>query len=118
MSPILQVEDLKVTFRVGSMLNRQDIQAVAGVSFDVSPGETFALVGESGSGKTTLARGINGLQRISNGSVTFGGQRIDTLSTTQMKPLRRTMGSVLLEAQVSAIVENIEVFYNVHRLHS
>ena len=69
MSAILEIHDLEVTFRVGTMLRRQNIQAVAGVSFDVKPGETFALVGESGSGKTTLARAANGLQPISNGAV-------------------------------------------------
>ena len=88
---ILEVRDVEVTFRVGPLLNRQDILAVAGVSFGVRPGETFALVGESGSGKTTLARAINGLQPISNGSVQFDGQRIDTLSAGAMKPLRRDM---------------------------
>ncbi len=91
MSPILEVRDLEVTFRVGPMLRRQDILAVAGVSFDVSPGETFALVGESGSGKTTLARAVNGLQAISNGSVRFDGRRVDGLSARASKPLRRDM---------------------------
>ena len=91
MNPILEIRDLEVTFRVGPMLRRQDIQAVAGVSFEVRPGETFALVGESGSGKTTLARAATGLQPISNGSVHFDGQRIDGLSSSAMKPLRRDM---------------------------
>lgn len=91
MTPILEVRDLEVTFRVGPMLRRRDILAVAGVSFDVSPGETFALVGESGSGKTTLARAVNGIQAISNGSVSFGGRRIDGMTARASKPLRREM---------------------------
>jgi len=33
MNPILEIRDLEVTFRVGPMVRRQDIQAVAGVSF-------------------------------------------------------------------------------------
>ncbi len=51
--PILSVEDVQVSFPVGGFGRRSSILGVAGVSFDVRRGETFALVGESGSGKTT-----------------------------------------------------------------
>ena len=108
MSAILEVRDLEVTFRVGPMLRRQDILGVAGVSFDVSPGETFALVGESGSGKTTLARAVNGLQSITNGSVHFDGQRIDTLSASAMKPLRRDM-AMMFQDPVGSLSPRMKV---------
>jgi len=65
--PILSVEDVQVSFPVGGLANRASILGIAGVSFEVRVGDTFALVGESGSGKTTLARALNGLQAISNG---------------------------------------------------
>lgn len=91
MSAILAVRDLEVSFRVGPLTRRREILAVAGASFEVPPGETFALVGESGSGKTTLARAANGMQAISAGSVTFEGRRIDGLGPRAMKPLRRRM---------------------------
>ena len=62
--PILKVKDVQVSFPVGGLGRRDAILGVAGVSFDVRRGETFALVGESGSGKTTLARAVNGLQEM------------------------------------------------------
>ena len=108
MNPVLEVRDLEVTFRVGPMLRRQDILAVAGVSFDVNPGETFALVGESGSGKTTLARAANGLQAISKGSVSFDGQRIDGLSARASKHLRRDM-AMMFQDPVGSLSPRMKV---------
>ena len=84
---IVSVRDVEVTFRVGPWYRPKVILGVAGVSFAVAAGQTFALVGESGSGKTTLANAINGLQQISAGEVHFMDQRIDSLKTGQMLSL-------------------------------
>ena len=53
MSELLKVEDLTVGFG--------DRDVVRGLSFQVNPGECFAIVGESGSGKSVTARTILGL---------------------------------------------------------
>ena len=108
MTAILEVKDLEVTFRGGSMMRRKDLLGVAGVSFDVHSGETFALVGESGSGKTTLARAVNGLQPISAGSVTFDGRPIDGLAMRKMKPLRRTM-SMMFQDPIGSLSPRMNV---------
>ncbi len=105
---ILSIHDVEVTFRVGHWFRRQSILGVAGVSFEVAGGETFALVGESGSGKTTLANAMNGLQSISEGEVTFLGQRIDTASRGELKPLRQQM-AMMFQDPVGSLSPRMKV---------
>jgi peptide/nickel transport system ATP-binding protein len=54
---VVDIRDLQVTFATDS----GPVQAVAGVSLAVRPGEVLAVVGESGSGKTVTAKTILGL---------------------------------------------------------
>ncbi len=106
--PILSVRDVEVTFPVGGPLSRGAILGVAGVSFELRRGETFALVGESGSGKTTLARAINGLQAISAGEIDFEGRRIDGLGKRAMQPVRKRM-SMMFQDPVGSLSPRMTV---------
>ncbi|WP_113700578.1 ABC transporter ATP-binding protein [Nonomuraea lactucae] len=81
MSPLLDVNDLRMTFRGG-------VRAVDGVSFSVRQGETLGLVGESGCGKSTTGRMIVRLLEPSGGQVTFDGRDITHVSRRRLLPLR------------------------------
>lgn len=65
----LIVNDLEVSFRVGSAGKRSVLRALRGVSLEVARGEALAIVGESGSGKSTLLRAIAGLSGHNDGSI-------------------------------------------------
>jgi oligopeptide/dipeptide ABC transporter ATP-binding protein len=72
-TPLLRVENLKVTFRRRGLF-RPSVTVIDDVSFTVNQGETVGLVGESGSGKSTIGRAILGLAPITAGSVTVAGK--------------------------------------------
>jgi peptide/nickel transport system ATP-binding protein len=63
--PLLAVRDLAVAYS-GYLTT----PTVAGVSFDVHPGETVAIVGESGSGKSTV---VNAILKLLDPHVAVGG---------------------------------------------
>ncbi|MEE9685560.1 glutathione ABC transporter ATP-binding protein GsiA [Lelliottia amnigena] len=102
--PILQVRDLVTRFPLrGGILNRvkREVHAVENVSFDLWPGETLALVGESGCGKSTTGRALLRLVESQEGSITFNGERIDTLSASQLQPLRRDIQFIFQDPYAS-----------------
>ena len=88
---LLTVKDLTVEYTLkrsffGKPL--QTLKGVDGISFDIMEGETLGLVGESGCGKSTLGRALLRLIDHSDGSISYRGQSLDTLSRHQMRALR------------------------------
>jgi oligopeptide/dipeptide ABC transporter ATP-binding protein len=73
-----------------------ELVAVDQVSFDLTaePAQIVSLIGESGSGKSTIARIILGLQRPTNGSVTYCGKDIYRLSGDEFNVYRRDVQPV------------------------
>lgn len=84
-APLLQVEDLRVTYRAG----RRTVAAVQGVSFELARGRCLGVVGESGSGKSSLARAILRLEDGVAGRVRFDGQDVRTLKRPDLLAFRR-----------------------------
>lgn len=65
---MIEIQDLTKTFG--------DFTAVDGVSFEVRPGESFALLGPNGSGKSTILKMIAGLAIPTSGMVRVGGSEV------------------------------------------
>jgi branched-chain amino acid transport system ATP-binding protein len=61
-----------------------NIRALKGVSLTVDRGEIVTLIGANGAGKTTTLKTVIGLVHPLRGTVTFNGQRIDTLATDRI----------------------------------
>jgi peptide/nickel transport system ATP-binding protein len=89
-SPLLQVENLRVSFRI----NKKDsVETVKGVSFTIPHNATVALVGESGSGKSVSSLAVMGLlpqdtsSIASDSKILFEGRSLLELSTEQRREL-------------------------------
>jgi putative ABC transport system ATP-binding protein len=65
------------------------VDALRGVSLDVSRGELLAVMGPSGSGKSTLMHILAGLDRPTSGEVTIAGTEISKLNDNDLTKLRR-----------------------------
>ena len=64
------------------------VQALAGVSFNVEAGRNFGIIGESGSGKSTLARLVMALEQPDAGVVRVLGHDLAKLPARQLRALR------------------------------
>ncbi|MEU4482173.1 ABC transporter ATP-binding protein [Micromonospora sp. NPDC023966] len=91
--PVLSVRDLVKNYAAhGRGLLRRtagQVSAVAGVSFDVGPGETFGLVGESGCGKSTVGRLAVGLERPTAGQILLDGTDLAGLAGRERRRMHR-----------------------------
>jgi oligopeptide/dipeptide ABC transporter ATP-binding protein len=87
MNVVLSVRDLTVEFKTDDGV----VQAVSGVSFDVTANEVLGIVGESGSGKTVSALAILGLLPPSarvGGEVIFDGEPLLRMPERDLRRLR------------------------------
>lgn len=63
------------------------------INIEVKRGEILSIIGPSGCGKSTLLKCINGLEKISKGSIIVAGEDI-TKKTTNLNQIRTRMGIV------------------------
>ena len=92
--PVLEVRNLKKYFPIKTgVLSRVtgQVKAVDDVSFEIYPGETFALVGESGCGKSTTGQVLLRLLQATEGTVLFRGEDVFAAGGERMRRLRKQM---------------------------
>jgi putative ABC transport system ATP-binding protein len=65
------------------------VDALRGVSLEVTQSELVAVMGPSGSGKSTLMHSLAGLDKPTSGTVTIAGIEITGLDDTKLTRLRR-----------------------------
>jgi branched-chain amino acid transport system ATP-binding protein len=90
-APLLELDNVRLVF--------QGVTALDGVSFQVAPGELFAVIGPNGAGKTSIFNCINQVYRPKEGDIRFKDTSIMDLRPDQVA----TMG-------IARTFQNIELF--------
>jgi ABC-type sugar transport system ATPase subunit len=84
------------------------VEALAGVSFDVSSGETLAICGDNGAGKSTLIRIVSGALAPSAGEIKLGGDAVHF--TSPADALTRGVATIY---QDLALAPRLAIYRNV-----
>lgn len=111
-TPVISVRNLSVAFAkrdgFASLLKREFVQVTDRVSFDIYPGEFFALVGESGCGKSVTAMSILRLlpvpgAKIVEGEILFNGCDLCKLPTKDLQKIRGKEISCIFQEAMAAL---------------
>jgi ABC-2 type transport system ATP-binding protein len=102
-NPVIDVDELNVRYG--------DFHAVKDLSFQVEPGELYALLGTNGAGKTSALEVVEGHRTASSGSVRVFGQ-----SPTDRRAVRPRTGIMLQESGFSGDLTVSESVHLIGRL--
>ena len=82
---MIEIRNLSKTFSAAG----GTVDALKNISLTVPDGDIYGIIGMSGAGKSTLVRCINLLERPTEGSVTVGGMRMETMTPRELRDARR-----------------------------
>lgn len=73
---ILNVIDVRKSYRKSGVFSQKRQLILKGVSFSMNQGECLGIIGESGSGKSTLGRIVLGIESPDSGKVLLEGKNV------------------------------------------
>jgi putative ABC transport system ATP-binding protein len=90
-APVIQLRDVYRTYEMGD----QVLNALDGVTLDITRNEYLAIIGASGSGKSTMMNIIGCLDRVTRGNYLLNGTSVGEMSETELAKARnREIGFV------------------------
>lgn len=115
MSIIVSAENVAMKYQT----KYSEIEAIAGISFDVHAGEFVSIVGPSGCGKSTLLTLIAGLMPCTDGRITVSGRVISgpsdnigyMLQNDQLFEWRTIFRNILLGPEIKGKITAADLAY-------
>ncbi|MFO7778058.1 MAG: ABC transporter ATP-binding protein [Nitriliruptoraceae bacterium] len=106
-TPLVRFDEVTLSF--------SGITAIDGVSFEVYPGELYAIIGPNGAGKTSTFNCISGVYRPTRGAVEVAGRDVARLQPHEVTRLgvARTFQNVELFPMLTTL-ENLLVGRHIH----
>ncbi len=101
---MIHLKDVSMKYKKGK------INALDGVSLDISEGEFVFLVGPSGSGKTTITKLLTGEVKANEGEIIVNDFDLMQIKRRKLPKLRRSLGVIFQDFR---LIENKNVFENV-----
>ena len=107
--PIIVVHNLVKTY----MLGQTRVNALCGISLEISPGEFVAVRGPSGSGKSTFMNVIGCLDRPTQGEYWLAGNLVSRMSVTELALARNRLIGFIFQGfnllSRSSALSNVEL---------
>jgi putative ABC transport system ATP-binding protein len=104
---VIWVENLTKIYQLG----KQEVRALAGVTFTILPNEFVAIMGPSGSGKSTLLNLIGCLDTPTGGEYYLSGKLVSALSENELAHIRNSEIGFIF--QVFNLLPRATAFHNV-----
>ena len=109
---IIEAQNVGKVYQEGSI----EVPAVKDATLTVSPREVVAILGPSGSGKTTLLSMLGCILRVSTGTISLCGERVEHLGERELPFIRRRYVGFIFQSfnlfTALTAAENIEVMLN------
>ncbi len=106
---VIEVKDLKFAYNDGTV-------ALENINFDIKKGQFVALIGQNGCGKTTLSKCLNGILKLTLGSIKVNG--INVTKKGIIKDLVRNIGYVFQNPDHQLFNSKVydEIAYALHNI--
>ncbi len=107
MSAYIEFENVKKVYKMGEI----EIEALAGVDFQIQKGEFVVIAGASGAGKSTILNILGGMDTCTSGNIFVDGAEVSKMNARELCDYRRLdIGFVF---QFYNLVQNLTAKENV-----
>ena len=107
--PIVQFNNVRKSYQMGVFT----VEALRGVTFDITEGDYISIMGSSGCGKSTLLNLLGCLDRPTTGHYLLGGEDVSGMDDDSLSAVRGARLGFIFQSynliQQLSVVENIEI---------